>query len=360
MLKIANQIIDAYDDIHKDTLKKLAAIRPDCKLMTPEELGQLKDHDHAVCVITKKASKLNKFPINNMDNTWLSNEFFQRTHPCLPEEAAKIAASNIKLACMKYKIKTTPAVEKYASKDVSDNVYFEKDYDLKPVNMVNRVDLTKFAQVKNIGENYTVAQQVFSTPSHVKVAADYFKENIEKIPLDLRHKYAAAIQRRARELGMPVITGEVGKYASDYYSPMVDAHIKARNSLLETKPDLRETLQKISSAKKDIPPSQFAQLLHGFDKKAGLSKYYGGHLTDPYIASFAYEANPYDGYVYKTASMSMGDDEIRAGVNAHYGKIKEYFGQSIADELKKDPVPIFDSLPNDAKEMIGRIMSGNA
>lgn len=360
MLKIANQIIDAYDDTSRETLKKLAAVNPDCNLMTPEELQNLRDCDHALSIITKTASKLNKFPIHDKDNTWLSNEFFERTHYCLPEPAARIAASNIKYACLKHNIAPNPSIQKFASKAPVSNYYFEQDGALKSTNVVKQPDLMKFAQVKDIGNNYSIAQGTFKTPSHVKIASEYFDQHYEKMPLEDRHKYAAAVQRRAHELGMPVIKGNIGKYASDYYSPMVDAHLKARISLLEAKPELQGTLKKLGSAKKKIPPAEFAQLLHGLDKKAGLSKYYGSHLTDPYLAAFAYEPDPCAGYNYKTASVNLSGDEIKTAVVAHYNQIKEHFGSSIADELKKDPVPIFESLPNDAKEVIGSIVTGQS
>ncbi|MGH7194142.1 MAG: hypothetical protein ACREJM_11535, partial [Candidatus Saccharimonadales bacterium] len=69
MLKLANQIIDAYDDVALDGLKKLAQLKPDLYFMTPEERGALPDSAFALSLITKKASKLNKFPINSADNT---------------------------------------------------------------------------------------------------------------------------------------------------------------------------------------------------------------------------------------------------------------------------------------------------
>lgn len=178
------------------------------------------------------------------------------------------------------------------------------------------------------------------------------------MPLETRHKYAAALQRRAHELGMPVLQGTVVKYASDHYSPMVDAHIRARATLLEGKPDLKSTVEKLGAAKKSLTPSQFAQMLHGFDKQAGLSRYYGAHLTNPFEATFATQPDPYLGYRTKVAGQNVTADDLQRIVNAKYAQIKDYFGPHFADEMRKHPNEVFDSLPRDAKELIVGIAEG--
>lgn len=358
MFKIANQVLDAYDDLtSKIYLSKVATLNPDVSVMSQEEVSGLPDEDFALCVITKKATKLNKFPVNSPDNTWLSNHYFEHTHHKLAEEAATTAAYHIKQACDRFGIPPTPSVEGMA-KEASSNVYFEGE--LKAKAKVEHVNFSKFANVEEIGNNYTVAQYVFATPAHVKTAAKYFDEYHKEMPVDIRHKYAAAIQMRAKELGMPVQKGMVVKYASDSYSAHLDAHLRKRASLLEVAaPEVRSAFDKLAQYKKELPPSQFAQLLRGFDKRAKLDQYYGGYLVDPYQATFAEQPDEYAGYRYKTASKgSLSAEDIRRISVSGYDKVKEYFGKTIADELKKNPVAIFDSLPKDAKEILVGISDG--
>ena len=360
MLKLANQVVDAYDDVTKESLVKIAKKNPSCYMLSDEERSKLGDHDFALSIITKTASKMNKFPVNSSDSAWLSSEYFDANCHKLPHEAAKIAAWHIKSACAKFKLPSKLSVDSYAAmlKTAESNVYYERDGDVKGTQVIIRPDLTKIAEVQKIGDNYTAAQYAFASPAHVKVACEYFAMNLSKIPLEQRHKYAAAIQRRAHELGMEVQKGEVQKYASDYYSPMVDAHIRARASLLEGKPELKSTVEKIGSAKKNYTPSQFAQLLYGFDKQAGLSRYYGAGLTDPFQATFAGEPDPYAGYRTKVGSATVSGDDLQKVVNAKYSQIKEHFGPHLADELRKHPTDIFESLPRDAKEIIVGIIDG--
>jgi len=352
MLKIANQILDVYDDVDLAGVRKLASINPNAQVMTAEQRAALDDRDFALSVITKKAHKVNKFPIHNASDTWLSNQYFEMNSHKLPDGAQKVAASHIKKACEKFKIRPTRAVELFA-KTAASNIFYEDD-SLKPRQARVTPDLTKIAAVDDICNNSTHAQYAFATPAHVKVACEYFEQNGEKMPIASRHKYAAAVQLRAKELGMPKQAGLVGKYASDHYSPMVDAHLSARADILQSaEPEIRGTLQKLASLKTSLPPHQFAQALHAFDKRAKLTRYYGSHLTDPYLATFGKEPDAYAGYRHKAASgTELTSEELRKIIGGHYDKISEYFGRQVAEEMKKEPMAIFDSLPNDAKEMI--------
>lgn len=359
MLKLANQVLDAYDDVTKAGLKKLAAINPNIRVMSFEEKAALGDKDFALSVITKTASKINKFPINDYDNTWLSNEYFDMTSQRLTKEASSIAASHIKKACEVFNITPKPSVSSMA-KEASTNVYYEGSEVLRKNANVIGHGMDKFAEASKIGDNYTHAQYVMATPTEVKIACAYFEKNASKMPVEARHKYAAAIQRRSNELGMGAQKGFVSKYASDHYSPQVDAHILSRKTLLQDiKPEMAANFSKLGAAKKQLSPSQFAKALYQLDKKAGIQKYYGGSLTDPFLASFAAEPDQYEGYRVKVGSMQLNSDEIASLANGKYDQIKNYFGSTIAEELKKNPVPIFDSLPMDSKEILAGIANGS-
>ena len=356
-MRIANQILDAYDDIYKEELVKIAKVAPDIYMRGKDEISGMSDRDFALTVITKEAQKLNKFPIKTADDVWLSNAYFHKTAHRLPKEAAEIAAYHIKKACLKNKIKPTQKVSSM-SKEASDNIYYEREDGVRPTVQTKIAHMNEMAEAEKIASNYTFAQFAFSTPNHVHMGVKYFEKFASKMPLEIRHGYAEALQQRAGELGMERFRGTVGKYAGDRYSSMVGAHIRGRASLLDGRdPSLTSTLNKLASSRGNFSPSDFAQALHSFDKHAGLTKYYGSHLTDPYQATFASE--PDGGFTVKTASgASLSQDQLKKLAVTKYARIKEYFGSSVADEFKKDPTPIFDSLPMDAKEIIVGIADG--
>lgn len=369
MQKLANQVIDAYDDLFGEHLKKFGHENPGANLLTPEEKARLDDDAYALCCITKEGSKLNKFPLCDKDNVWVSNKMFPLTCHKLAASAAGKAAYFIKKACESCGIEPEPLVKEWAltgdhfpASKLATNVWIENPRGEATIKTAapTRLVMDDFAEVDRICGNYTHAQQVFATPTHVKVAEKYFEEKHGKMPLETRHKYAAAIQIRARELGMPAIGGTIAKYASDHYSAHLDGHLASRRRLLDGREDLVGELNKLASAKQRFTPYQFAQVLNGFDKKAGLNRYYGGYLQNPFESTFAAEPDPQAGYRWqsKTGSRALTAEEIRMVVNDQEPKIAEYFGKSIADEMKKDPVVIFESLPDDAKAIIANIKDG--
>lgn len=351
MLKLSNQVLDIHDDVLGEGIRKLASKGPAINVMPTSERAALPDREFALSIITKTASKLNKFPINSHDSTWLSNQYFEMNGHKLPEGAQKVAAWHIKKACRKFKIEPTALVEKLASESAT-NIFCEGG-NLSRVEKLVQPDLTKIASVSDICENYTHAQFAFATPTHLKLACAFLERQHEKMPTELRHKYAAQIQRRSQELGLGIQGGIVAKYASDHYSPLVDAHLSARASLLQSDNENRGRLEKIATLKKSMSPSHFAQVLSAFDKKAGLNRYYGGALVDPFLATFRQQPDPYASQRIKLASArELTVEELKTIVGTKFDKIAEYLGKTIATELQKDPMTIFESLPMDAKELI--------
>ena len=357
MYKLANQVIDAHDDVCREFLTKIAKMNPKAYMMTTREREGLADDDFALSIITKKASKLNKFPIIDKHSAWISSQYFNETHYRLPKEAAEIAAHWIHDACQRFQVKPSPAVE-VLNKTASTNIYCEPDLPAssRVVRTVER-DLEKFAEVEKICNNETFATYVFNTVDNVKLGNSYFQEYSDQMPIEYRVKYANSLQKRAGVLGF-TLEGKLEKYAANSYSAHVDSHLALRRDLVDGQdPKFKAALTKMATMKDDMLPLEFAKLLHGFDKMAKIDQYYGGYLVNPYESTISTQINPK--YIYKTASTRLTDDAINKLAIEKYAKIKEYFGYNVADELKKHGSVIFESLPADAKEIIAGIADGS-
>lgn len=368
MYKIANQIIDAYDDIYATYLSKIASKRPDTYMMTAQEKAGLVDDEYALSILTKTANKINKFPIDSFDNTFLSNEMFGETYHKLPKTAAVIAANMIKDACEHFKIEPSQQVNEIAKNSnntkIASNVYYEKDEghytktDTVHTKTASEV-MSTFADIETICNNYTHAQYVFATPAHVKVASVYFDKQYKEFPVEYRNKFASALQVRAKELGMTPLKGQVEKYASDNYNSYLEGHLISRKNLVEHSQAQTSSLYKIASMKNQLSPQQFSQMLAAFDKTAGLTQYYGGYLQDPYISTFGAQGESDYMWQSKTGDRKLTSQEIESVVNTKNDKIASYIGKLAAESMKKDPIAIFDSLPVDVKEIIANIHDGN-
>lgn len=357
MFSLANQVLDVYDEVERDSLIKTARSKLDSEVLSPEELPSLGDHDFALSIITKTAGKLNKYPLKTPGDTLMSAMFFEKNGHKLPEEARNKAGWRIKLACQRHGFSIPSSAE--SATEVSDNVYFESQ-GIKAAAPVQKIaSMNEMAEAQKIATNYTFAQYAFPTTKHVEMGSKYFEKFASKMPLEVRNGYAESLQKRAKELGMEPIRGEVRKYASDYYNAMVDAHLRSRASLVEGQdPKFEATLKKMASMRSGASPSEFARALHRFDKAAGLTQYYDGCLTNPYRATFASEPNN-PSQIHKTASgAEITEEKMRELAEKNIGKVAEYFGKSVADEFKKNPATIFESLPNDAKEILAGISNG--
>lgn len=361
MYKIANQIIDVYDDVLYTHMRKIAKVNSKIDVMDVNKRGELADHNFALSVITKQASKLNKFPIVDHDSTWLSNQYFQETNQLLPGEAALVAAYHIKKACDKYSVDPAPIVEtmfKAAEElDIPSNIYVEdhKHFaQIKTASLVNEYE--KFSEIAKICDNDTFAKYAFATPSDTNKGNEYFEQFYSQIPPEYRYKYAIQLQKRAGDLGFE-LKGKIEKFASNAYSAHVDAHLASRKDLLQiADPKFTSAIIKLGKMKDQLAPLEFAKVLLGFDKRAGLDKYYNAHLTHPFEATFGSMANPKQ--IVKVGSQGMSHDDFSKVITTKYAKVKEYFGYTLADNLKKEGAAAFEALPNDAKEVLAGIANG--
>ena len=362
MYSLANQILDVYDDVFKEGMQKAAAKQPDMNVRSQEQTGELNDRDYALHIITKTAQKLSKFPIKTYEDVWLSNEYFEQNHHKMPKLAQEVAALHIKKACDRRGVVPGNKVEMLSKSagDIGSNYFFEQVNGIKPAPQMTKISMSELAEAEKIASNYTFAQHAMPSPDHVKIANDYFEKFNQEMPIELRHGYATAIQKRANELGLPAQTGAISKYASDHYNGQVDAHIRSRMSLLETaSPTYKRTLEKMATMKNVLSPAQFAKALHRFDKKASLERYYGGYLVNPYEATFACEPNPPVNFLKTASGKEIDETKLQETADKQYDKIASYFGNEVAKQLKQYPTQIFESLPMDAKEIIAGISNGS-
>jgi hypothetical protein len=118
-----------------------------------------------------------------------------------------------------------------------------------------------------------------------------------------------------------------------------------------------DTLDKLADARPHMSPDDFAVTLSEFDKVAGLDCHYDQYVVDPYYATF--------GEKRASDSIAIGNDIMYVKDLKRFAKVgrntmKARFGEDMADEFVKDPVGIFNSLPNDQKKVLMRMASDNS
>lgn len=362
-MSLCNQVLDVADDINKELLKQIMAeaTPPDmvktAQVATRDVQEKFTRSDFALIAITKEGNELRKFPINDAANTWLSMQYFLKTSSKLPGAASRLAANNLKIACDKFGIKSHSAIE---DMPIQRSTVYHEGADIAKIASRIAVETVKQDDSKHfyaLDQRYPMANAEF-----VKKAGQYFVTHEKEFsdPAQ-RHEFANNVLERAKELQVALEQKEVlEKYAGAEFGDILETQIRMRHDLLQARPDMDEALTKVASYKKELVPLDFAKLLHTFDKKASLDKYYGGYLADAYKSTFETRFTKVaSGYSWESADgSSISEKELTKTFEDKYDTVKGYFGSTVAEQLKKHGCQIFASLPKDAKEVITKIAKG--
>jgi len=190
----------------------------------------------------------------------------------------------------------------------------------------------------------------------VKQAAAYFGSTFPVMPPEARYEFCQHLVPRARELGVPV-SALAEKYGSAKYASAGDIEaclVTRRMNILD--PLQLAVLDKLSAAREQMEPEDFAIALGELDKAAGLHVHYGD-IPDPYYTTFGKEAAPADAVIVGNEYISQERLALYLGNNV--GTIGRRFGQEVAQALAAKPQEIFDSLPRDQKLIIMRMANND-
>ena len=367
-MALVHQIIDFVDDTDKSILKLATAQVPDHlksgAVLSVEDRERLGSENFALVLHTKEAQVLKKFPVTDEVNSWLSCRYFEKTSDQLPFVAQKIAASNLKRACLIFNLDVPPMVSKLASVSINGNKYDEVK-SMKEDKMHR--SSVKTAQVSpDNSENFYALGDRYPMPdaSYVKKAADYFSAHHKEFTdAEDRSVFAAHVRARASELDA-VLEKQASvllqSYAGDSYGDSVERQLKLREEILQHKPEMVEALSKLASHKASTTPEVFAKALYLFDKKARVTKHYDSFIADAFKSTFGNFRKTASAYSWEDeqSDVSVSGSALEKAAEDKYEKIKSYFGATLADSLKKHAVAIFDSLPADAKVTIAKIANG--
>lgn len=376
-------ILDFYDDSRHELMSKVAMPsemgRVPMNLLTPEQHSSLPDNEFGLIVLTKRASVLRKFPVNDPGNAWLSAQYFQHNHEKLAFPARFIAAKFIKEACDAYGVPSSNLVENYAARaggDVEGNTFVEgsesswmlrklaqrelmdKQASVAEVDAVMNMPDDHFALVVHNGDGSVIRKYAMPDAAHVKLAANYFDKYAMQLPPEYRHRFARAVQSRAAELDVDINdNNSLSKWASAEWNRHVNAHLEQRKSLLPQRLDAHGILDKLASAisEGDTTPEDAAAALQTFDEATGLAKYYDRGLADPYASTMGKNAS---GWSAEVGGRTVTEEDLKKAAASK--KLASYFGSSFAEQFAKQPVEVFESLPAPEKEVVAQVASGEA
>jgi hypothetical protein len=378
---ISEAVLDFYDDPRRG-LTKLSLPRElqdvHLDLVSDADRDRLPDSSFGLVLITKRASVLRKFPVNDAGNSWLSAQSFDANHGGLAVPARFVAAHHIKQACKAYGVPSAPRVEAYAGRaeraDVESNVYVEgsdrdrllrklaqdellhKEAAAAEVNALVAMPDGHFALVLHTGDGEVIRKYAMPDAAHVKKAAAYFDKYAMQLGPEHRHRFASSVKHRAAELGVELPAGGlVEKWASQEWNSHLHAHLEQRKSLLPRNDRARDVLDKLAVLVAETEPEAIAKAIETFDHATGLSRHYDRGLTDAYASVMAKQASAWSAEI---DDQTLTEADLKKVATS--GKLKGYLGEGFSNEFAKNPVEVFESLPHTEKVLIKQLATGEA
>lgn len=251
-------------------------------------------------------------------------------------------------------------------KQVKDNqAVFEKNYDVnldswhklnpgsKPKHAgVDVSGLKPILTVQKTAASRTALDGKYALDSMADVqrAVSFFEENYKDMDPADAHTFAVKTAARAEELGIHV-TEKLARYGSTTYASDVDAQMSSRiaNSAPEFKGIYKELREKVA----EIEPEQFAQLLREADEVAGLNFHYHGKIVDPYQATFGKTASVWS-WTSRTGDF-VTESELKHLARNGRPLVHKHFSSELTNAFIKEPLAIFESLPDDSKCILARL-----
>ena len=207
--------------------------------------------------------------------------------------------------------------------------------------------------------------------------AAYFDENYKQFHMEHRNTFAKKLRDKAAEYKVRLNTQTISKYASNEWCPTAYECLKNRINQLkgvrviynektaeyeaemivdDTRSQALLGYMKLAEHIGDMNIDKYAHTLYLLDKASGLDKDYGKTIRDPYASTYkqaAFNTSDLVAPLNNLSTMFMGKTiNAKDLMNLDIGSLGGMIDQSTFDELMKDPIAVFNSLPIPYKSVI--------
>jgi hypothetical protein len=369
MTSFAHLKLDFYDDptVVMGGQDIPASVRK-TKLARKEELEKISSENFALVLATPDGALHHKFPTHTHGDTWLSVKAFEKNAHKLPLAMQETAAHYL---CKAAKLWTGnlswigELTQKVGSQNPSiqtNLVPVTRDMEYLPesIERATREYTEKTASLSD--EDFGIVvdgvrRYPLHTPELVKKASDWFDENYMELKPELRRMMACRIIKAASKENLIVTTDEVFKYAGPdrMYSDDLPLSIQLRKHYVVDDTELH-LLDDFLDKKASLEPEVAVKLLEKIDERLGLSKYWDTQFPDPYASVYAMPK--FADYHYCGPAGEVSGSDLREYVERKNFRecLESYVSKEIIDELERNPVEVFNSLPVPEKELVMGLM----
>jgi hypothetical protein len=409
--KLAGVTFDWYDD-HGETLKSM--------FPTPDELPDMiktanvpakekLPNEAFALIMLDQGHVFRKYACADPGTTAMSVIYFMEHGDKLPEDAQKMAASNLVEACVAHDIMPPATMTKVAEMQFSDAApallagiggaggYIAAKGEGLPLKAraalglggaalgalggeaIRRGAKEKTAVVDVTGkqpeakvivlrpvdeDDYCVklADGSLHYPidnwDRVKQAEAYFQDERIRMDPELRRQYAVKLARKSYIVGYPLDPNIVELGALSYHN---DGHLKhaceMRKAAFESKSPEHEFLDELFEKRASIPPETYAECLKRFDMMNELDRGWDHVILDPWASTFGVKTAS---IVWEQGAERVTEEELVNLARNDPNLVKAQFSTDFLDQFQKDPVGIFNSMPDPQKKLLSRMAADAA
>ena len=357
--KFAGVTVDYYDD-RGETLKEKfpsADELPELiKSASVQDKDSLANEDFAL-VMVDQGNVFRKFACVDPGTTAMSIIYFMEHGDKLPEDAQKLAASNLVEACVRHNMLPPAAVTKVAGiSSLLPKAVDVTGKEPEPVVKTARpTDDEDYAVVLNDGRRlYPI-----DTWDRVKTAEAYWGDHSHEMEAPIRRQYAVKLAHKSFVLGYPLDGSIVQHGAQGYNEPGHLKHaIEMRKVACDPGGNAREFLDELFDKHAEIHPEVYAECLQRFDIDQGLDAGWGQIVLDPWASTFGVKTA--STIVWEQGAERVTEEELANLATNHGDALKEQFTVSFLDEFQKNPVAIFNSMPDPQKKLLARLANDSS
>jgi hypothetical protein len=394
-------IVDFYDDPQGLVLRSrlpqdsVPDFIKQAEYLTEGTRAKLPDDVFAL-VMVDQGERLRKYACTDKGNTALSVIYFMENKDRLPEEAQKVAAANLTRACAWYDLKaplplfkvaglggflkagvTAVGVKGMAQQGLQKHRALmgkvgdltgseimplssstEKTAALRPyVDVTSKEPPAKIKQAS--AKRYCMVkegQARFPIDSYgqVQQAIEYFEKYASSMHPADRRTYCSNLAPRAEELGIEV-PYEIKKYGSPKLAPDGEVKVAIATRMqfwTEDSPE-RDLLKGLMAKYASVHPDVLCAAIQQFDTLTGLQHMWDDAIYDPWYSTYGFTKTAE--WTWQSGNDRLTEDQLQLSAKKDFDQIKKTFGCEVAEEYRKNPQQIFDSLPLDSKRIIARM-----
>jgi len=186
--------------------------------------------------------------------------------------------------------------------------------------------------------------------SQVKQAEQYLQDEGCRMDRGVYRECSVKLAERAEEIGYP-LDGQIKEAGATTYAGMEHrlAAMGMRKQLGADGDFLDELFVKTAG----MDPEVCAETLRRFDVNNGLDRFWGNRIPDPWESTFGLQKTAE--VIWESGGERLTDHALRNLVENGMPLLVKQFTDDLAEGLRKEPVAVFNSMPEPEKRILARM-----